>query len=253
MEKTPTGIPGLDEMLDGGIPRNYTVLVTGGAGTGKSTFGMQFLVKGLEEYGENGLYITFEERPKDIIRNFSQFGWDVEKIRIVGILPQKSSFISPAKYIEKKSDKKNYFEYTPRRFSVDIIRDTIIKHVEEVNAKRVVIDSVTALAFFLSSDLEIRQEILGLINLLSELEVTSLILSEKPEGKEGISRFGVEEFLAHGVIILYNIVKGSERVRGIEVFKMRGVNHSKKICLMEIGPNGIEVYPTESLYRDLNL
>ncbi len=249
IEKVETGIPGLDEMLEGGFPRGYTILISGGPGTGKSTLAMQFLVNGAE-MGEEGIYITFEERPKDLIRNFSQYGWDLSKIFIIGVVTKKSSFVPPVDYVTNKEEGENYREYTPKNFSIDLLRDVIVEEVQKRNAKRIVIDSLPALALHFDSETKIREEILGLVNLLSELECTSLILTEMPTDGRGVSRFGVEEFLVHGVIALYNIRKGSERVRGLEILKMRGTRHSKRICLMEIGSSGIEVYPNESLYSE---
>ena len=249
IEKVETGIPGLDEMLEGGFPKGYTILISGGPGTGKSTLGMQFLVNGVAR-GEDGIYVTFEERPRDIIRNFSQYGWDLNSVFIIGILTKKSSFVPPANYVDEIKQGDNYREYIPKNFSIDLMRDVLIEEVKKRNAKRIVIDSLPALALHFESDKRIREEILGLINLLAELECTSLILTEMPTGGGGVSRFGIEEFLVHGVITLYNIRKGSERVRGLEILKMRGTRHSKKICLMEIGDSGIVVYPNENLYSE---
>lgn len=249
IEKVETGIPGLDEMLEGGFPKGYTTLISGGPGTGKSTLAMQFLVNGVAR-GEGGIYVTFEERPVDIIRNFSQFGWDLDRIFIIGILTKKSSFVPPANYVDEIRQGENYREYTPKKFSIDLMRDVLIDEVNKRDAKRIVIDSLPALALHFENDRKIREEILGLINLLSELECTSLILTEMPMGGDGVSRYGIEEFLVHGVITLYNIRKGSERVRGLEILKMRGTKHSQKICLMEIGNSGIEVYPNENLYSE---
>ncbi|MFQ5815884.1 MAG: ATPase domain-containing protein [Candidatus Hydrothermarchaeaceae archaeon] len=254
MERTSTGIPGFDEMLEGGIPMGYTVLVAGGPGSGKSTFAMQYLYKGLTDYNENGLYITLEEGPKDLVRNFSEFGWDMSKVRIIGMIPQKASIASGTKYISpeelEKQKSSNILEFSPRRFSVDTVKDVITSEVEEREAKRLVIDSLASLSLQMDDAYEIRQEVLGLSNLLNDLGCTSLLLTEMPEGQSGISRYGVEEFMAQGVIALYNIRKGSERVRGLEILKMRGTKHSKKICLMEIAEKGIVVYPTEDLYRE---
>lgn len=249
IEKVETGIPGLDEMLEGGFPRGYTMLISGGPGTGKSTLAMQFLINGVAR-GEAGIYVTFEERPRDIIRNFSQYGWDLSKIFIIGIVTKKSSFVPPADYVDEIRQGGNYREYIPKKFSIDLMRDVIVEEVKKRNAKRIAIDSLPALALHFDSNTKIREEILGLVNMLSELDCTSLILTEMPMEGRGVSRYGIEEFLVHGVIALYNIRKGSERVRGLEVLKMRGTRHSKKICLMEIGASGIEVYPNESLYSE---
>lgn len=260
IERVPTGIPGLDEMLEGGLPRGYVVLLAGGPGSGKSTLAMQFLYKGAEQYNEPGVYITLEERPRDIIRNFSRYGWDLSRIKIIGLIPQKATLAESVKYVasyetpegveiegEKES---NVLEFSPKKFSIDLVKDVITREVKKIDAKRIVVDSIASLAAQLDNAFEIRQEILGLVNLLNELGTTSLILTEMPHGKEGISRFGVEEFMAQGVIALYNIKKGSERVRGLEILKMRGTNHSKRICMFDITNFGIVVYPSENLYRE---
>lgn len=254
IEKTPTGIEGLDEMLDGGVPKGYTILVAGGPGSGKSTFAMQFLKNGVEQHGENGIYISLEELAKDMVRNFSSYGWDLSKIKIVSMIPQKASTVQDTKYvelsdvIEKKQEKLNAVELKPKKFSVDRVRDIIKEYVKEVDAKRLVVDSLAALSVQLEDAFSIRQEILGLSNLLTELGCTSLLLTEMPEGQKGISRYGIEEFICQGVIALYNIRKGSERVRGLEILKMRGTKHSQKICLMEMGAQGVIVYPNENLH-----
>ncbi len=251
MDRTLTGIPGLDEMLQGGVPRTYTVLIAGGPGSGKSTLAMQYLYNGVTKYGENGIYITLEERPKDLANNFANYGWDTKKVKIIGMTPQKASIASGVKYIDPKEKKEeNLLEFNPKKFSVDVVRDIVTQEVQKTNAKRLVIDSLASLSLQMESVHEIRQEVLGLSNLLNELGCTSLLLTEMPEGQSGISRFGVEEFMCQGVIALYNIKKGSERVRGLEILKMRGTKHSKKICLMDLGPNGVMVYPTEDLYRE---
>ncbi len=252
MERTLTGIPGLDDMLQGGIPRTYTVLVAGGPGAGKSTFAMQYLYNGVTKYGEPGIYITLEERPKDFVNNFTSYGWDIAKVKIIGMIPQKASLASGTKYIDPREKKEgsNLLEFNPKKFSVDTVRDVIVQEVQRSNSKRLVIDSLASLSIQMENIHEIRQEVLGLSNMLNDLGCTSLLLTEMPEGQSGISRFGVEEFMCQGVIALYNIKKGSERVRGLEILKMRGTKHSKKICLMDLGPTGVMVYPTEDLYRE---
>ena len=250
IEKTATGITGLDEMLEGGIPTGYTILVAGGPGTGKSTFAMQFLKNGVDQYGENGIYITLEEKAEDMIRNFGNYGWDLSKIKILSMIPEKASIAQETKYVSvgARAGDGNNVELSPKKFSVDLIADLIKEHVQKSDAKRIVVDSLAALSAQLEESFSIRQEILGLSNLLGELGCTSLLLTEMPEGQAGISRYGIEEFVAQGVIALYNIRKGSERARGLEILKMRGTKHSQKICMMELASDGFQVYPNENLY-----
>jgi KaiC/GvpD/RAD55 family RecA-like ATPase len=251
MEKTATGINGLDEMLEGGIPKGYTILVAGGPGTGKSTFAMQFIKNGIDQFGENGVYITLEEKPFDMIKNYQNYGWDISKVKIISMIPEKATIASETRYVAvggKEGSETNTVELSPKKFSTDLVGDIIRQHVQEIDAKRIVIDSLAALSAQLEEPFSIRQEILGLSNLLSDLGCTALLLTEMPEGQKGISRYGIEEFVAQGVIALYNIRKGSERARGLEILKMRGTKHSQKICMMELSNEGFQVYPNENLH-----
>lgn len=243
-----TGIPGLDEMLNGGIPRRHTVLVSGGPGTGKSTFAMQFLYNGIAKYGEPGVYLSLEERPEDLVRNFSRYGWDMDKVEILSIVPTgklSSKDLRKGRFTFKT--KEGYREGT---FSMDLVREIIGSKAREIGAKRVVLDSISALSLHLEDRFVLRQEILATVHLLKELGTTSIITTETPEGERGLSRFGVEEFVAEGVIGVYNIKLGSKRVRGIEILKMRGTKHSQNISLMEITDKGIVVYPDENLFSE---
>jgi len=247
-ERTLTGIPGLDEMLGGGIPKGNTVLVSGGPGTGKSTLAMQFLYNGIAKFGEPGMYMSLEERPEDLVRNFSKYGWDLDKVEILSIVPTgklSSNDLRRGRFTFRIG--KGFREGT---FSMDLIREIIRDKVQEIGAKRVVLDSISALALHLEDKFILRQEILATVHLLKELGTTSIITTETPEGQGGLSRFGVEEFVVEGVIGVYNIKLGSKRVRGIEILKMRGTKHSQNISLMEITDEGIIVYPEENLFSE---
>lgn len=243
-----TGIPGLDTMLGGGLPKGQVVLISGGPGTGKSTFAMQFLYNGVERYGERGVYFSLEERPEDLIRNFSSYGWDMDKVEILSIVPTGA--------LSSQDLRKSRFTFKTREgfregtFSMDLVRELIKSNVKETGAKRVVLDSLSALALHLEDRFVLRQEILATVHLLKELGVTSMITTETPEGEHGLSRFGVEEFVAEGVIGIYNIKLGSRRVRGLEILKMRGTKHSQNISLMEFTDKGIVVYPEENLFSE---
>jgi KaiC/GvpD/RAD55 family RecA-like ATPase len=253
MERTPTGITGLDQMLGGGIPTGYTVLLSGGPGSGKSTFAMQFLTNGKEQYGEDGVYITMDERPAEIDRNFSQYGWDLSKIKLLGLNIRQATDTTEVKYTtldEEKREQSNIIELDVKKISVESLKDFITKIVEQTKAKRLVVDSLASFSLQLQTEYEVRQEVLALVNLLHDLGCTTLLLTEKPEGSEGISRFGVEEFMCQGVMVLYNLKVGSKRSRGLEVFKMRGTNHSQKICMMMFGEHGVEVYPDTDMQMD---
>ncbi len=248
VERTPTGIPGLDEMIGGGIPKGHTVLISGGPGTGKSTFAMQFLYNGAVKYDEPGVYISLEEKPEDLVRNFSKYGWNLSRVDILSIVPTKS--VTSANLRRGRFTFKTEKGFREGEFSMDFLREIIKDKVEKTKAKRVVLDSVSALALHLESGFLLRQEVLSTALLLSELGATSMIITETPEGLKGLSRLGVEEFVAQGVIGLYNIKLGSKRVRGLEILKMRGTKHSQNICLMSMTDEGIVVYPNENLYSE---
>lgn len=235
-------------MLNGGLPKGQVVLISGGPGTGKSTLAMQFLYNGSKQYGERGVYFSLEERPEDLVRNFSRYGWNMDKVEILSIVPTGAP--------SSKDLRKGRFSFKTRggfregTFSMDLVRELIKNKVEELGAKRVVLDSVSALALHLEDRFVLRQEILATVHLLKELGVTSMITTETPEGERGLSRFGVEEFVAEGVIGIYNIKLGSRRVRGLEILKMRGTKHSQNISLMEFTEKGIVVHPEENLFRE---
>ncbi|MEE9594456.1 MAG: ATPase domain-containing protein [Candidatus Hydrothermarchaeales archaeon] len=248
--RVPTGIAGLDKMLEGGIPKGYTVLVAGGPGSGKSTLAMQFIYNGITKYGENGIYATLQENPDEMKTNFSRFGWNLDKVDILALIPEKAGeleddYILPAR-IEKAEDD-IAFEW----FSSEQVKKLIAEKVKETGATRIVIDSLAPLLLQIDNSFSIRQEILDLVTQLKKLGCTTLLITEMPEGQKGVSRFDVEEFMSQGIIVVYNIPKGSERVRGLEILKMRGTNHSKKICLMDIAKNGIVVYSDENLHREI--
>jgi len=248
-ELVKTGIDGLDAMLGGGVPKSYIVLIAGGPGSGKSTLAMQILYNGATKYNEPGIYITLEETAEEIKNNFSSYGWDLSKIEIISLIPEKLKTIEGSKYVlPSKITTGEGEEYTMKSFSIDFIEEIIKRKVEEKGAKRLVLDSISSLASQINDAFLIRHEILNLRSMLRRLGTTSLLITEMPEEGGSISRFGIEEFVAHGVITVYNIRKGSKRARGLEILKMRGVKHSQNISMIEIKENGMVVYPEENLF-----
>ncbi|VVB90436.1 Circadian clock protein kinase KaiC [uncultured archaeon] len=241
-ERAPTGIPGFDELCGGGLPRNRTYLVAGTSGAGKTIFGLQYIYDGITKYGENGLFIAMEERPEQIRENVKQFGWDFKaledegKLVIVDACSTKLGIPSHEKYIDV------------RPFDMRSMLDQIMAVQEDIDAKRAVVDGATSIGFHLQNPLKIRIELLKLSTTLEVLGLTSLMTCEIIDDN-ATSRFGVESFVTEGTILMSYKRMDTVRVRGIEMLKMRGTNHSQRIHPYEITTNGIVIHPNEEIYQ----
>jgi len=229
MVTAKTGIPGLDEITGGGIPVGQTVLVSGTAGAGKTILACQFAYMGVTKYKEPAVYLTFEETPESISKNALNFGWDFRPI--------------------EKSQSFAFVKYDP--YHVDEIITNLESKVREIEAKRVVIDTISALAMYLRDRSEYRRMVFNISQVLQRLECTSLLLGEVTPGSKELSKYGVVEFVADAVIVLYYSRMESSFTRAIQVWKMRGVNHSEKLHPYKIGSKGIVVYPKEEAFMEL--
>ncbi|WXG43813.1 MAG: ATPase domain-containing protein [Promethearchaeati archaeon SRVP18_Atabeyarchaeia-1] len=240
--KVPTGIPGLDELIGGGLLKGSAYLVAGEPGAGKTIFGCQFLVKGIELYGENGVLVTLEEPPSSIARNAKLgFGWDLADLIAQGRLKiVDASIARPADISNSIPTKVKPF--TLSEFLAEDFYQEIQEAVREVNATRVVIDPITILGSHFKEPFEVRKEIFGLSRVLDKMGCTSLLTSEIVRGSQAFGRYGVEEFTTDGVIILYMLEQSTERIRAVEVRKMRGVSHTLGLRPFEINADGITVH-----------
>ena len=223
MERISTGIAGFDEMVTGGLPKNSLTLLTGTCGTGKTTFCAEFLYNGATKFGEKGVYISFEESPEIVKTDMKQFGMDFDSLEA----EKKISFV----------------KYDP--YHIEDIFDLIESNVRLTGATRVCIDSISALGLYVRDIPELRRMIFNLGMTLRKLNCTSIITSEIPPGNLGISRFGVEEFIADSVVVLYYFKTETTFTRAITIWKMRATNHSKKIHPYVINENGFVTYPQE--------
>jgi len=214
-----TGIPGLDKLIDGGFVKNSINLLTGASGTGKTIFASQFIWKGLLK-GETGIYLSFEEPANDILVSASQLGMDFEK------------------YIRAK---RCMIEYIPPH-SLDEIDFEIFKRIEKIQAKRLVIDSLTILSLAIKSadEAKMRSRMFDILQKIKKSGVTSIIISEVLEGQQSVSRFGFEEFIADGVIQLHYLEYSIGGVpRSMIIRKMRNTKHGLDIYPFEITERGI--------------
>jgi len=240
-ERVPTGIEGFDELCGGGLLRDHTYLISGTSGAGKTIFALQFIYNGITKYNENGIIIATEERPEHIRDNAKGFGWDLRaleddgKLAIIDAASTKIGIPSQEKYVDV------------RPFDMRSMMDQIIMIQEEIDAKRAVIDSTTSIGFYLQDPAKIRVELLKLSTTLEILGLTSVMTSEVVDDDHP-SRFGVENFVTEGTIALYYKRMENVRVRSLEIFKMRGSDHSKKIHPYDITKEGIVVHPHEEVY-----
>lgn len=241
MERTKSGIPGLDEIIGGGFPKGTCCLVTGTAGSGKTTFGVQFLYKGITDYGENGVYVSLEERPKDLRQEMSNFSWDLKKVEN----ESKLGIIDVGSARESIRSSERYSITMGARLNVSALSAHIYEVCREVKAQRIVIDSIPSLQLRLKDEAEVRRAISLLSSLLLEIDKTSLIVTEIALPHE-YSRYGFEEYVARGVIVMRLVPQYGELKRIIQVMKMRGTNHSTRTYPMEITSQGIVVRTQKS-------
>lgn len=241
-----TGIPGFDELIESGIPKGASVLVAGGCGTGKTIFCLQTLAHAAS-HGEKCLYLSFEEPEEHLKQHMEDFGWNWEDLEKKGVL---------------KIVRKEPFELANNiEAMLAKVRGELLIDINEVlgiipkgfSPNRVVIDSLSAIgSAFAGKEEGYRLFIEQLFRYFESISTTTFLVSETEQIPTKYSPTGVEEFLADGVIVLYNIKKDDVRTTAIEVLKMRGARINKKIVPFQIiSGKGIEVYPSEIVFAEV--
>jgi len=216
VEKLETGIVGFDDIANGGLPEGRTTLVAGTAGSAKTVFAAQFLVRGITEADEGGVFVTFEETPDDVRKNLLAFGWDISAFEAAG----KWAFVD----VSPRPDEQ---VVVSGEFDLGGLLARIEHAVRKVGAKRVSVDSIAAVFGKFEQQAIIRRELLRLASALKQIGVTAILTAERSEEYGDIARYGIEEFVADNVIILRNVLEGERRRRTIEILKFRGTNHQK--------------------------
>jgi KaiC/GvpD/RAD55 family RecA-like ATPase len=256
IRKIETGIPGLDNMLKGGFPEGRMILVTGGPGTGKTIFCAQFLHYGADTKGEKTMYISMDETKFHFVEELLTFGWDFKKLE----QEEKFTFVDasdvrriPEQAFENRQASKmpvSGKELARARLIDEIFKtyeggSNLAKFFGDIGAQRIVLDTISGLTFRFSKSWEKRQAILDVMEALSKIPATCLIVSEAMS--IGTQRqVQPEEYLSHGVIQLQTLGTGERAVR---ILKMRGTEVDSIPRPYRIGKTGIEVYSAQSIFQ----
>ena len=233
LEKTPTGIPGFDEISEGGLPKGRTAIVCGGAGCGKTMFGIEFLVRGALEYNEPGVLMAFEETPEDIARNVASLGFDIQDLA------------------DKKKLFLDYVSIEPREiaesgdYDLEGLFIRLQMAVDAIGAKRVMFDTVEAIFSGFSNEGILRAEFRRLFRWLKDRGLTTVITAERGEGT--LTRHGLEEYVSDCVILLDHRVKEQISSRRLRIVKYRGTKHGADEYPFLIDERGMSILPLTSL------
>ena len=237
-----TGVPGFDELFESGIPKGSTVVFAGGTGSGKTIFCLQTLAYHSNR-GEKCFFMSLEESEEKLKRHMEDFGWNPEKLINSGKLVIKS--FSPFRVTRN-------IDALLAKESFDPLLNLESVILKGFKPDFFVLDSLTSLASaFTGREYSYRIYIDQLFRFFEELGSTNFLITETKQIPEIFSTSGVEEFLADGVIVLYNIRRENIRENAVEVLKMRGEKHQKKIVAMQVTDKGIVVYPQQEVFGGL--
>ncbi|MBZ5532910.1 MAG: circadian clock protein KaiC [Acidobacteriia bacterium] len=237
LPKAATGIQGFDEITWGGLPQGRPTLISGGAGSGKTLFGLEFLVRGATQFHEPGVLISFEETAQDLSKNAASLGFDLDRL-----VAAKKIFVD---YVHiERSEIAETGEY-----DLDGLFIRIADAVKRVGARRVVLDTIEALFGELPSPNILRAEIRRLFRWLKEQGLTTVITSER-DREDKLTRHGIEEFVSDCVILLDLRVREEIATRRLRIVKYRGSTHGTNEYPFLIDEHGISVFPISSLGLD---
>jgi circadian clock protein KaiC len=233
ISKAPTGIPGLDELTDGGLPAGRPTLICGSAGCGKTLFSTTFLVKGAIDYNEPGVFMTFEERPEDIVKNVASLGYNLDKLIADKKIAMDYVRIERSE-IEETGD-----------YDLEGLFVRLNYAIDSIGAKRVVLDTIETLFGGLSNQAILRAELRRLFDWLRDKGVTAVITGERGSG--ALTRHGLEEYVSDCVILLDNRVNDQVSTRRLRIVKYRGSAHGTNEYPFLLDKHGISVMPITSV------
>jgi len=236
LAKAPTGIAGLDEITGGGLPKGRPTLVCGTAGSGKTILALEFLIRGASQYGEPGVFMAFEETAEDLDANVRSLGFDLQQL----VAKRQLS-------IDHISVQRSEIEETGE-YNLDGLFIRLAQAIEEVKAKRVVLDTIETLFSGLSNVAILRAELRRLFGWLKERRLTAVITGERGDGQ--LTRQGLEEYVSDCVILLDQRVSDQIATRRMRIVKYRGSSHGTNEYPFLIDEEGISVLPITSLALD---
>lgn len=233
IHKSPTGIDGFDDLTLGGLPAGRPTLVCGSAGCGKTLFASTFLINGAREHDEPGVFVTFEERPGDIVSNVASLGFGLD-----GLIERKKIHIEhiaidPAELAEVGD------------YDLEALFLRLELAVDEIGAKRIVLDTVESLFSAFQNPAILRAEIRRLFDWLKQKGLTAVITGERGDGT--LTRQGLEEYVSDCVILLDHRVHNQVSTRRLRIVKYRGTSHGTNEYPFLIGEDGFSVLPVSSL------
>ncbi|MBW1654722.1 MULTISPECIES: circadian clock protein KaiC [Flavobacterium] len=234
--KTPTGVDGLDEITEGGFPQGRPTLICGGAGCGKTLLSMQFLIKGITEYDEPGVFMSFEEPSDDLTLNVKSLGFDLEQLK-----KDKKLVVDHVRV--ERSEIEEAGEY-----DLDGLFIRLGHAIDSIKATRVVLDTIESLFAGLDNQAILRAELRRLFHWLKTKGVTAVITGER--GEATLTRQGLEEYVSDCVIVLDHRVIEQVSTRRLRIVKYRGSTHGTNEYPFLIDEDGISVLPITSLKLD---
>ena len=234
-------------MIKGGFPNGRVILVVGGPGTGKTTFASQFLYSGIQDYDENGIFVSLDESKEHYYSEMGNLGWDFAKAEE----EKKFEFVDATRMSRTAMMREKIFgesdQLRGKQLPITKLVEEIESKIHEIGAKRLVVDTLATLFYRFPDPIERRVAIVDLVESLSELEITSIITTEL--ARLTLDReVSVEEYMAHGVIIMQTLFSQGITSRALQIEKMRGTKINTNLVPYTIDQNGIEVFPDVTLF-----
>src|SRR3989338_898962 len=223
LERIPSGIVGFDDLIEGGFKRGSINLLAGSAGSGKTTFSIQFLMEGVKR-GEAAVYITFEEKREKLFDDMLEFGWDLQKYEDMGVF--------------------KFMEYSPEQIKRVLVEGggTIDAIITQMQVKRLVIDSITSFALLFQDQLSQKESALALFEMINNWGCTALLTSQATQISPDDLTSQLE-FEVDSIILLYHFKKQGIRQRALEILKMRGTKITEKTVRLLMDDHGVRIDP----------